>query len=682
MEIWQNEMDAAQEWAQRLEPGAAPAPLFSFTYDDVPAAELLPTWRVESKSTTAGDALTVHHVTYTDPATGLQARIEANVHHDFPALEWVVHLHNSGTRDTPIISQLLPLDAVLPLALDAPCVVRSSKGALCSPEDFQPVDHYLVPRGELRQHPGGGRSSSEVLPFWNVMLADHGVMLAVGWTGEWSMRLTRAADGAVEVQAGMAQTHFRLHPGEAVRTPRLLMLFWTGDPMRGHNLLRRFILAYHRPHPDGIPFQAPLCASNWGGTAADVHLENIRQIVEQDLPIEVYWIDAEWFGGGGHWMQNAGNWKPREDLYPEGFQPISAALHRAGRRLLLWFEPERVAPGTPWFEELDAWLLRIPPEKAITWADYGEQLPLQEWVKMESARNQLNVGDRLLDLGNPQARRFLTDFLSERITEFGIDCLRWDSNIAQLAYWRQADAPDRRGITEIRYVEGQYAIWDELLARHPGLTIDNCASGGRRLDLESISRATPLWRTDYAVGNRDPVAAQCHSLGLMHWLPLQGTGGGYLNEWDDYMLRSNLSAALAVSLSDSGPDQQAPIPPDYPFAYARQMLQQHLAVRRFFYGDFYPLTELALTQDSWLAYELYLPESDEGLLVVLKRPRSPFLRAVFRLHGLDPAREYSFNDWGGEPLGIASGQVAMDGGMEVELPEKPDSVLILFSAIS
>ena len=31
---------------------------------------------------------------------------------------------------------------------------------------------------------------------------------------------------------------------------------------------------------------------------------------------------------------------------------------------------------------------------------------------------------------------------------------------------------------------------DELLRRHPGLAIDNCASGGRRIDIETIGRST------------------------------------------------------------------------------------------------------------------------------------------------------------------------------------------------
>ena len=60
--------------------------------------------------------------------------------------------------------------------------------------------------------------------------------------------------------------------------------------------------------------------------------------------------------------------------------------------------------------------------------------------------------------------------------------------IESLPFWRANDAPDRQGITEIRHVEGYLAFWDALRARHPGMLIDSCASGGRRDALETIRR--------------------------------------------------------------------------------------------------------------------------------------------------------------------------------------------------
>ena len=56
----------------------------------------------------------------------------------------------------------------------------------------------------------------------------------------------------------MALTHLKLHPGEEIRTPKILMLFWQGERSRGQNLLRQFILAHHRPLSDGKPLQTPI----------------------------------------------------------------------------------------------------------------------------------------------------------------------------------------------------------------------------------------------------------------------------------------------------------------------------------------------------------------------------------------------------------------------------------------
>lgn len=62
--------------------------------------------------------------------------------------------------------------------------------------------------------------------------------------------------------------------------------------------------------------------------------------------------------------------------------------------------------------------------------------------------------DRWFNLALPEARQFLTNFISAKIEGFGLYCFLNDSNIAPLQFWRAADAPDRQGIPEIRWIEG------------------------------------------------------------------------------------------------------------------------------------------------------------------------------------------------------------------------------------
>ena len=262
-------------------------------------------------------------------------------------MEWVASLANQGTTNTPLLEDIQALDDALPVPLRGEATLHWAKGGVASFDDFAPQTTVLKAGEKRRFHPGGGRSSNEVLPFFNLQGADGGVVAAVGWSGEWAAEFACDPRGQVSLKAGLARTHLRLFPGESIRTPRILLLFYQGDRWRGQNLLRQFILAHHRPMRGGQPLLAPITCGNWGGTRAEVHLDNIRKFIQHQLPIEYYWIDAEWYGQGD-WASNVGNWRVKPDLYPAGFKPLSDALRASGRELMLWFEPERVIKGTEW----------------------------------------------------------------------------------------------------------------------------------------------------------------------------------------------------------------------------------------------------------------------------------------------------------------------------------------------
>jgi len=97
--------------------------------------------------------------------------------------------------------------------------------------------------------------------------------------------------------------------------------------------------------------------------------------------------------------------------------------------LILWFEPERVYQGTWIDREHPDWVLRLP-----------------------------NNPNGLLNLGNEEARKWLTEHISSMIDREGISIYRQDFNIDPLPFWRSADPPDRQGITEIRHIEGLYGF--------------------------------------------------------------------------------------------------------------------------------------------------------------------------------------------------------------------------------
>ncbi len=658
------EMDTARAWVGAALPeGGGPAGFYSFGYGDKTAAELLPGWTLErTRREEAGRV--VHTVTRTDPATGLSVACEMIEHTDFPAVEWVFNFTNTGAADTPIIKDILPLDCAFPLTRDKGARVHHANGSECRLDDFAPHATSLGPnehdpqgtwRGEgnpLTIESKGGRSSCGALPFFNIETDNRGIIAAVGWTGDWRAFFFRT-EGELRAGAGMKRTHFLLHPGEEARTPRMLLLFWEGDRMRGHNLLRRFILGKHTPAVNGAPARGPVCNATWGGNYAAKHAEHAKWWRDNNLPLDYLWVDAGWFGEdeakpgatvfNSQWGRFVGDWAPNSGYFPQGLKPVADAAADAGMGLLLWLESERVFKGTKWTREHPGHMLGP-------------------------------VGDNyLLDLGNPDARKMLEEHLAALISENRIGCYRQDFNMDPRPFWDGADTPDRVGLAEIRHITGLYALWDNLRARFPGLLIDNCSSGGRRIDLESISRSMPLWRSDVQCWpGFGATAMQGQTQGLGLWVPLST---GCCDREDTYVFRSALGPGMVLIMYEFEQDTAKHFSVDW----LRARMGELNAVRDLFLGDLYPLLSFSLSDDDWSAWQYDRPDTGRGMVLALRRPNSPFTTMKPRLRGLDPAAEYELKDQdGGKPV-VRTGRELMESGLELLITDQPGSRLILYT---
>jgi alpha-galactosidase len=308
---------------------------------------------------------------------------------------------------------------------------------------------------------------------------------------------------------------------------------------------------------------------------------------------------------------------------------------------IVWFEPERVATTTA--------IAREHPEFVFGGADGG-----------------------LFKLGDPDARRWLTALLSARITEFGMDWYRNDFNLDPLPFWRQADPPDRQGMTEIRYVEGHYAMWDELRARHPGLAIDNCASGGRRIDLETSMRSVPLWRSDTACSPGHAEWNQTQACGLNLYLPFHESCA-----WttDAYDLRAAAGAGAIVQLGflDEGFSADA----------ARRAIDEVKENQKYGYGDFYSLTPCTVGPDQFAAWQLHRPDLRAGIVLAFRRPECPYAGVIAGLHALDPERQYAleFIDEARQVTKETLRGRDLAEGVPLKIPGRPGSLLVRYREV-
>jgi alpha-galactosidase len=492
-------------------------------------------------------------------------------------------------------------------------------------------------------------SSVDALPFFNIDLGGAcGMIAAVGWSGSWSAEITRDTATAVAVKAGMDSTHLLLHPGEHIRTPRMLVLFWRADRLRGHNLWRRLILTHYSPRPGGKPLVAPLCDATWGAVKADHQIAKINWWGDHNLPLDCYWIDAGWSGKTGEDCFNAAaNRVANPEYYPNGMKEVSDAAHKRGLKFLLWTWPHRALPGV----------------------EIGAEHP--EWL----------VNNEALDHGNPVVNQWMIEKYSRFIEENGLDIYRQDGHVVI----PPDSGLDRQGINQIRYFEGFYAFWDTLIQRYPNLLIDNCAGGGTKLDLETGMRSISLWRSDYQntnTNNYDPAGIQAMTYGLSFYVPLSG---GCALRSDPYMMRSGYSPALCVEWHGFVPGTWNAITKiddtGFDFDRTRRLLNEYLAIRAYFYEDFYPLSPYSVAADTWMAWQFDCPEKGEGVVQAFRRDKCTVEGERLKLHALDPAGAYDVTDLDdGRPQRIA-GKELVEEGLLVKIADQPGAVVLTYKRV-
>ena len=609
--------DARQFMAARFDEKAMGEPVFSFVYDGKPSAEFLSTWEKKKERRPLDTKRIEHTLTYRDPNTGLEIQCVAVEYTDFSAMDWTIYFANKGEKDTPILEQLKAVDVTLKHG--GVVTLHRLVGSPRQVDDWLPFSDALPEGQTIEFATSGGRSSSTACPFFNVQWPGGGVITAIGWSGQWSAIVKRLPDEQLQIQAGMQTMHLKLRPGETIRSPRIMQLYWFGDdPWRGYNPFRRMMFAHIMPRIDGqlvVPPIAHLSTSfdeMHNSTEADVlsHLEPIK-----GLGFEVFWLDAYWTAGiaaegVGHYGFPIERVEPK-DRFPRGIRPISDAVHKEGMKFLLWFEPELVRAGTSLSKEHPAFV--ISPN--------GD-------------------GSGLFNFGNPAAREFMTRYLTEVIQRYKMDWLRIDHNIDPLPFWQFFDTldPDRVGMAEIRYFEGFYRMWDDLRATYPHLAIDNCAGGGRRIDLETMSRSIPLWRSDNTCDMLDKNPAtivlaaqknQTMSAGLNRYVPYSTCGQMGASP---YLFRSGMNAGISFC--------QDCRPADYPRDLLKQAIAEAKRLRPYFFGDFYTMGEVTIKPTDWCVLQYHRPTKQDGMVMAFRRPESPDADYIAHLREIDEKADY------------------------------------------
>ncbi|TQV67745.1 alpha-galactosidase [Exilibacterium tricleocarpae] len=317
----------------------------------------------------------------------------------------------------------------------------------------------------------------------------------LGWSGNHRILCELTRDGRRQVQMGelLLPGEITLAQGESYTSPTLYAA-WSGAGLNGvaarfHdyariNLLPRRI--YEKPRP--------VHYNTWEAIYFYHSMPKLTRLIERAaaLGVERFVLDDGWFPERNDEHAGLGDWEVCPKKFPNGFEELGGILAKNGLEFGLWVEPEMVSENSELFRRHPDWVLGVA----------GRQQPLGRY-------------QYVLDIANPAVSDFLYERLVKLVKTHSIRYLKWDMN-------RDLTHPAGRAGTPS--VHRQTRALYELLARIrnacPGLEIENCSSGGGRIDFGIMRYCDRIWLSDCV----DPQERQLIQYGYSLFFPPEVMG--------------------------------------------------------------------------------------------------------------------------------------------------------------
>lgn len=259
-----------------------------------------------------------------------------------------------------------------------------------------------------------------------------------------------------------------IRPGETIKIPEVHFGITHYDfntaVQNLHSHLRKNVL---RIVGDGLQ---PVIYNHWGYMEHEISEDKLKEEIDiaSEIGAELFMVDAGWYGNKcTPWDMTTGNWYTGDRL-PNDLFPIFEYARRKGLKCGLWVEIESAGDRSELAKEHPEWFIKR----------YGKSV------------------ERVLDLAKPAVRDYVESELNRIIEKYDLDMLRLDYNLLPA----EGGFNQVNGINENtlwRHVEAVYEIFDRIGKRYPDLQLENCASGGGRIDTGILSRFTTTWVSDW-----------------------------------------------------------------------------------------------------------------------------------------------------------------------------------------
>lgn len=366
-----------------------------------------------------------------------------------------------------------------------------------------------------------------------------------------------------------------LAPGEAFTSVPVatgLVTGDTGDALAALTEYRRTLL---RPCADLE--RLPVIFNDYMNClSGDPTTEKLFPLIDAaaDAGCEVFCIDCGWYDDGP-WWEGVGAWLPSRQRFPGGIQEPLDHIRAKGMVPGLWLELEVMGTACPLAAELPDECFFMRHGKRVT----------------DHHRYQL-------DFRHPQVRAHATRVIDRLVDEYGVGYIKMDYNINAGAGTEVAADSFGDGLLEHNR---SYIRWlESVFAKYPDLVIENCGSGGLRMDYSLLkwhSIQSVSDQTDYRL--MSVIAASAASAAT----PEQCAIWSYpLRDGDEEEVITNMVNAMLLRIHQSG--HLAELTPSR-FARVKEGIAVYKTLRQDIPGmtPFWPLGMPSFSS-SWLAFGL------------------------------------------------------------------------------
>ena len=239
---------------------------------------------------------------------------------------------------------------------------------------------------------------------------------------------------------------------------------------------------------------------------------------------EYYVIDAGWYADG-EWWDGVGEWKESALRFPEGLRRVTDYIRSKGMIPGLWLELEVMGINCP----------------------LSSQLP-DDWFFTRHGRRITDRSRYQLDFSNPAVREHADRIIDRLVQEYGAGYIKMDYNIEPGIGTTAHTSSAGEGL--LRHNRAYLDWLSHTFTRYPQLVIENCSSGGLRMDYAMLS----LYSLQSTSDNEDyrvyPAIAANSPMALA---PEQAAVWSYpLTDGDMEECAFNLVSAILLRIHQSG----------------------------------------------------------------------------------------------------------------------------------